>query len=538
VAILLTKAGRVALARAFFADITNSHSYFSFTLGKTTAWPDEEAPENPLDSIRYVNNFRNNIMLTQTISSAEICHLIPRIDWVSGSIYDSYNDNYTPTNTSASGASSLAEARFYVITDEFKVYKCIDNNADAPSTVKPTSTSTNTVILSDGYSWKFMFQVSASDQTKFLDSSHIPVRKLTTGGGYGDVNGEIDSITVTAGGAGYDSLDPPTVNILGDGDGLATATATVVGGVVTAINVVNPGSGYSFANVSFSGEGGGTGAKANVLLGDTDPNPGLQSAVENSAIAGSLDRIEILSGGQDYTPGDVTVTITGDGMGAEANAIIAAGSGTITGVNITSGGTGYTFADITFTQNVVIGTGASARSIISPIDGHGSNPVKELFSTTVGITMSFDDNTNEDLFLNNDFRQIGLIKNIGQYEIPSSPYTLKTGSALFVLDVDSAASYAVDDIILTDDSGKFRVIQIRYDDTTSKYKVHLQPILPYITNNSTLINDTKNITGLSINSVAVPEVKISTGDVVYIENRPTITRSVDQVETIKALVNF
>lgn len=536
-AILLTKAGRVELARAFFADIQNAHSYFHFAIGKTTAWPDEETPEDPLESLRYINDFRNNIILTQSITSAEICQLIPRIDWEVDTIFDSYDDNYSPTNLAASGASNLSDSKFYVITDEFKVYKCIDNNSNARSTVKPTSTSTNVVILADGYTWKFMFQISASDQTKFLDSSHIPVRKLTTTP-YGDVNGQIDSINVVDGGSGYDSLNPPTVTILGDGDGLATATATVVGGEVTQITPVNRGSGYTFAFIRLSGEGSGAGAEATALLGDTDPNPGLQSAVENSAIPGSLDRIRILSGGQDYTPGDVTVTITGDGSGAEANAIIAAGSGTITGVNITSGGTGYTFADIIFTQNIGIGSGASARSIISPIDGHGSNPVKELFSTTVGITLSLDDNTNEDLFLNNDFRQIGLIKNIGKYADPTTLYTAKTGSALFVLDVDSSASYAVDDIILTDDSGKFRVIQIRYDDTTSKYKVHLQPILPYITNNSTLINDTQNITGLSINSVVVPEVKTSSGTVLYVENRPTITRSVEQVETIKALVNF
>jgi hypothetical protein len=537
VAILLTKAGRVELARAFFADIQNAHSYFHFAIGKTTAWPDEETPEDPLESLRYINDFRNNIILTQSITSAEICHLIPRIDWEPEIVFDSYDDNYSPSNLSASGASKLSDSKFYVITDESKVYKCIDNNSNARSTVKPTSTSTNVVILADGYTWKFMFQVSASDQTKFLDSSHIPVRKLTTTP-YGDVNGEIDFINVTAGGAGYDSLNPPTVTILGDGDGLATATATVVAGAVTAITPVNRGSGYTFAFVSLSGEGGGAGAKADVLLGDTDPNPGLQSAVENSAIPGSLDRVLVLSGGQDYTSGDVTVTITGDGKGAEATAIIAAGSGTITGVNITSGGTGYTFADITFTQNVGIGTGASARSIISPLDGHGSNPVKELFSTTVGITLSFEDNTNEDLFLNNDFRQIGLIKNIGKYNAPATLYTQKTGSSLFVVDVDSAASYAIDDIILTDDQGKFRVIQIRYDDTTSTYKVHLQPIIPLISSSSTLINDTQNIPELSINSVVVPEIKTSSGIVLYIENRPSITRSTDQVETIKALVNF
>ena len=550
-AILLTKTGRVELARSFFRDIKNSNDYFHFALGKTTAWADEEAPPTPIDSEIYVKDFRKNIMLTQTITAAEICHLARRIDWTSGTVYDPYDDSYSPTSLAPSGAQSLADANFYVMTDENKVYKCIDNNSNAQSITKPTSTSTNTVILADGYTWKFLFQVSSSDQTKFLDAAHIPVRKLTTTP-YGDVNGEIDSITVTNGGSGYDPLNPPTVVINGDGkvednDGnpipLARATAVVTGDAVTSITVDEAGSGYTFANITFSGEGGGSGATAVALLGDTDPNPGLQQAVENAAISGSVDRIVVTSGGQDYIEGDLTILIVGDGAGAEATAVIAAGSGAITSINVTSAGAGYTFAVVYFIQNG-IGTLASARTVLSPIGGHGNNPVRELFATTVGITISFDDNANTDLFLENDFRQIGLIKNIREFSRTNlSPpvSTTLTATPLYIIDVDSSASYAVDDIITTDSGGSFRVVQIRQSDST--YKIHLQGVVnsaryPLISDSSILANQTKSLTGLVINSCVDPEIDVSTGDVVYIENRPTISRSTDQVETIKALVKF
>src|SRR5262249_53196867 len=52
------------------------------------------------------------------------------------------------------------------------------------------------------------------------------------------------SINVTTGGSGYQSASPPVVHFLGSGTG-ATATAVVVNGAVTAINVTNPGSGFT-----------------------------------------------------------------------------------------------------------------------------------------------------------------------------------------------------------------------------------------------------------------------------------------------------
>ena len=60
-------------------------------------------------------------------------------------------------------------------------------------------------------------------------------------------NGAITSITVRGGGSGY--LSAPTVSIAAPASGTtATATATIAGGIVTAINVTANGSGYDPAN--------------------------------------------------------------------------------------------------------------------------------------------------------------------------------------------------------------------------------------------------------------------------------------------------
>lgn len=86
-------------------------------------------------------------------------------------------------------------------------------------------------------------------------------------------SGAIISATVTAGGSGY--VTPPTVTItipdfpsglapfpLGD---QATATATISGGAVTAVNIVYGGWGYYQPEITFSG-GGGSGAAASPVL--------------------------------------------------------------------------------------------------------------------------------------------------------------------------------------------------------------------------------------------------------------------------------
>jgi hypothetical protein len=64
------------------------------------------------------------------------------------------------------------------------------------------------------------------------------------------------------GGTGYGAA---TVSILGDGVG-ATATAVCSGGSVTKINIVNPGSGYTWTDVVITGNTGATGAVARAIM--------------------------------------------------------------------------------------------------------------------------------------------------------------------------------------------------------------------------------------------------------------------------------
>ena len=535
--ILLCNQARTELARSFYRDIANENDFLYFYVARTQVWDDEEDPETPVDSVSYINASRKNMMLMRRVTSADAVLMATRYDWVSGTVYDHYDDKLgtliDPTDpaseiyTSYSGASTLKDAIFYVMTDEYNVYKCLDNNNDSPSTVQPTGTDISTFETADGYIWKFLFRVETADRIKFLTPDYIPVRKMS---GVGiplyDVNGIIDDINLVEGGSGYTS--PPTIVIHGDGTG-AVATATLSGNSVASINLNNAGSGYTFAYVTFESSSG-DGATAEVILGGIDSTTPQQD-VESAAIGGTVDKINIINTGVDYIPGDVIVSISGDGSGAEAIATVD-NDGEISAITVTDVGSGYTYANVTITNNVGIGTGATARAIVSPLYGHGGNAQRELFADKVCISVNLDNDTS-DYFFNNDFRQLGLIKNVTEYE-STDYFTAQTGTTLHKIEVDDITKYNIDDIVITDSGGKFTVINI---DQTNNL-IGLLSDVDLITSESIITNLTTGDDNLTINSLTEPEIDSKTGAVLYIDNRTYIIRQEDQVEKIRTILQF
>lgn len=83
----------------------------------------------------------------------------------------------------------------------------------------------------------------------------------------------VSAATVTAGGGSYVA---PVVTFVGglppSGGTAATATATVVGGVITAVVVTSPGSGYTAVPSVLITDSAGSGATATATLGVADVN--------------------------------------------------------------------------------------------------------------------------------------------------------------------------------------------------------------------------------------------------------------------------
>jgi hypothetical protein len=250
-------------------DATNMYLF----IGRPKAWNDDTSPDTPIDNNDTLFNIYDDMIAMKRVQSTDVTHAIIRRDWTSGVVYDEYSHDYSTVNPANSGATDLYSANFFVLTDDYNVYKCINNNSNSASTDKPTGTGTSKILTADGYEWKYMYSISAADALKFLSTDFMPVRKITSNPGVSDpyysqyqvqtdaVAGTIEQIKITAGGSGYTSS--PTVTITGDGTG-ATATATVSGGAVDSIVISNVGSGYTQAIVSITGDG--TGATAKVII--------------------------------------------------------------------------------------------------------------------------------------------------------------------------------------------------------------------------------------------------------------------------------
>lgn len=242
---IATSSFRLSNVNNFIADLSVS-SYYAF-IGRPMSWINDNSPDTPYDN--YDSNYLSgwsDIMALKHINSSDVVPGIERYNWVSGTFYAMYDDKISPTNLTVDGFNNLFNSKFYVLTSDSNVYKCINNNGAIASTIMPTGIGSSMITTADGYVWKFMYTVSAPDFQKFATDQHIGIKYSSTSPA---TSGKIDVISITSGGTGYTS---PTVQILGDGTG-ATATLTVGAGVITAVTITNGGSGYTRARCVITG---------------------------------------------------------------------------------------------------------------------------------------------------------------------------------------------------------------------------------------------------------------------------------------------
>ncbi len=143
------------------------------------------------------------------------------------------------------------------------------------------------------------------------------------------------------------------------------------------------------------------------------PTNSTQELIENAAVTGSIDVINVTTGGQNYANSSVSyiVNITGDGTGANAYANVS--NGMISNIVMVNRGQNYSFAKVTFTDPT--GFGANAVPIIPPKGGHGSNAIEELGASTLMISIATNADEGGYFTISNSFRQNGLILNPFNY---------------------------------------------------------------------------------------------------------------------------
>ena len=507
---IVTKRFRIHNAEQFyeaFGEAADTKMYLY--IARINTWDNGDVQPTPVDDIRE-SRFEpwRQMVAAKRITSSDASFCVARYDWTSGAVYSEYDDK----------DADLYTRSFYVVTTDYNVYKCMFNDRGAASTVKPTGTSTSIFRTADGYKWKFMYSISAADTLKFVTTSYIPVKTLTSDDGttQWDVqaaasNNAIEIIDVTANGSGY------------------AYRANTLSGGVTNSSVVILDSGASAVDDAYTGSsiyisaGLGSGQLANV-----------------TAYTGSSKTLT-LDPSFTVTPNSTSsyhigpkIIISGDGVGAKAYA--NAGGGQISHINMINVGSGYSYANLTISGTG--GTGGKAVARLSPPGGHGSDPVGELGGYNVMLNVRLSGTEGGNFPSNNDFRIIGILKDpLTANDIAADATAYDQTTKLTVSGI-SSGPFQEDEIVTGTANGAIgRVVSFANTNGAGTAGV-----LSVVDVRGTF--EAENITGnttsatATISTVTAAELKPYSGDIIYRENRSVTSRSADQVEDIKIVVRY
>ena len=479
-AAIITEKFRPHSAKQFIEDFGEGTSSTYMFIGRPFPWTDDTAPPSPANSVGEEMDAYSDMVALKKVSSADVSHALTRRNWDStgNTIYDQYDHEISASSTSnASSSSNLYDSRFYVITEDYNVYKCIRTGTDAngvlkASTVKPTGTSSTALVeTSDtgtvtvrGYLWKYMYTVSAADTIKFTTTDFIPVKTI--------------------------------------------------------------------------------GAKA--ALGGVSDDGSSQWNVENDAIDGGILHVKVVNGGAGYTASQTheTVAINGDGSSAQCTVHTNA-SGQVSHITVTNNGTGYRRASIDIDGITGVGTpstSAVVTPIISPLYGHGANPVEELGGNLVMVNsrLEFAEGSG-DFPTDNDFRRIGLIQD--PFSTGTTVATDANYAAYHKMTLSSVTGLSVDDIIRDANADGSGVAVSRIVSISGNVVSHI----PQANSGGTYVNfsatDTVYKGSSSIGTVSsvdssFPEIVKYSGNIMYVENRGAVTRAADQIEDIKLIIQM
>ena len=516
---LVTDQFRILNASNFIDSVQNSsNSYYVFVglsnptasgFGRDPDW--NTTPPNPTDNIDYLNHYESTALFGKKITSANIKRVVRRIDWVRGTKYEMYRPDYSVVNPSPiTGAMRLYDANYYVMNSEYKVYVCIDNGSSGINTTgnasqdEPTFTDLEPSPAGesgDGYLWKYLYTVSPSDIIKFDSIEYITVPN--------------DWAT---------STDAQITAVRENGN------STLNDNQIKKVYIQNRGLGYT------------------------------------------------LSSGQ-------SCNIIGDGSGATVTVDVDS-SGRITDTTVTSGGKNYTYGLVDLGTTANPGQYAELIPIIPPSKGHGFDVYRELGADKILIYARFDDST-KDFPIDSKFAQVGILKNPTVFDssgISTTSFTSTEFSSVYALKLSGtpSGSISVGDKIQQSVTGGTAVGYVAsYDSETQVLKyfrdrsLYFNPttydqtdyigistsgkVLDFNSTNqiskvgggfnasvdssfsgitTTISNKIINLGVEFTNGLANPEINNKSGDIIYIDNRPTVTRSSRQKEDVKIILEF
>jgi hypothetical protein len=480
----------------------------------------EDVPPVPFDNQREKFDIYDDLIAAKRVTSTYARSVIRRFNWdlVSNPKFDMWKPDYSATpggggqigKQAANGASSISDAKFYLINSNYEVFKCLYNgespanptgqNATFEPKTTPASgqgTYSNGIYKepNDTYIWKYMYTIPTDDVLRFLSTDFMPIVEKTNTTRVATeaiaVDGAIDVVLVENAGTNLPN-GTHYAPITGDGTG-GKVSIVVSSNAITSVSVVTPGSGYTYASVALK---------------------------------------------------------TGTGSGSTAYGL---------------------FSDSALTTPVTVAANATGalEPVIPPQGGHGSHFEQELNGKRVmlNIRLTYAEG-NGDFPVDNDFRRIGIIKD--PLLTGTTDYaTFDTLSGLYAVKITGAtADFVPDERIsqtVTGGTAYGKVVSWTLDSgsTTSGVLKYIQSpdyhtdngvVRAFESNGANAIAGAVSLASGNVDvdladgtvilgstftdGLASPEIKNNSGEVIYIENRRLITRAPDQIEDIKLVIEF
>jgi hypothetical protein len=518
-AAIITDQLRILNAKNFVDSVQDSSNSYYAWIGLPDA-PEFQSdwnsnPPAPKDSLDDSNYYWDTMLALKKINNGDVSQVVRKVTWQSGTTYDMWRNDIDRDNPSQpSGAYDIYDSNYYVMNSEYKVYICLFNNANPENSFRggPSLDEPNFTDLEpreagssgDGYIWKYLYTIKPNQIIKFDSTNYIAV---------------------------------PT---------------------------------------------------------DWDTNLSYSAVRENAGTSGQIKIVTIRNRGVGVGTANFTYTrvpILGDGRGAEATVVINNDS-KVESVTISRGGSGYSFGTLDLSGGGV--PNGSVKPvfdvIIPPPGGHGADIYRELGAYNVLSYARFENDTqNPDFITGNQFAQVGIVKNPTNYN-STTKLTTDKASAVYALKLVgtgySEASFTADSFVTqTVGLGSTAIGRVvSYDQQTGVLKYWqdrrtagfntdgTQNVVPVYgfeqlkftsspttggsiqitpTSGNTL-NIDQNFSGVSTtinsrtyylgqefnNGISNPESQKYSGDIIYVDNRPSVTRSSSQKEDVKVILQF
>ncbi len=513
-AAIITDQIRILNAKNFISNVGVSAYYSFIALPNPSDYQSDwdVNPPSPKDNFDQENDYWDTMVVLKKINSSDVRQVITKKFWSSGTIYDYYRHDYSRSNLAKiSGATNLYSSTYYVINQDYQVYICLQNgtNPDTPdgkpsldepmfTDLEPRSAGSS----GDGYIWKYLYTIKPSEVIKFETSDFIPVpadwasSTANVAVRNNAVDGSIKIITITNRGVGLGTANTTytRVPIKGDGTG-AECTITIDNdSKVDSITVSNQGSGYTYGNVDLIAKGVPTGTTKPTFDVIITPTGGHGKDIYRELGAYNVllySRIENDNENPDFITGNqiARVGIVENPESTSGTILSSDKASALYALRLT--GAGYSSASFT-ADSYVKQTVATGTTAVGRVVNYDSN---------TGVLKYWQDRTVA------GFNTVGTAQTNPLYgfdltEFTSSP---STGGSLTIIP----------------SSGSNLTINSAF------------------TGISTVINNRTYYLGQSFtNGISSPEVRKHSGNIIYVDNRPSITRSSNQKEDIKVILQF